>query len=43
MKKYAYAILLALTVVSSMISLSAPVTFAQESPEPEPKPEKPGE
>jgi len=43
MKKIALAVLLALTAVSSMISLSAPISFAQEAPEPEPKPEKPGE
>jgi len=43
MKKYVYAMLLALTVVSSMISLSAPMSFAQETPEPEPKPEQPGD
>ena len=40
MKKIVLAVLLALTAVSS-ISLVAPVSFAQE--EPEPKPEKPGE
>jgi len=41
MKKIVLAVLLALTAVPSMISLTAPVSFAQE--EPEPKPEKPGE
>lgn len=43
MKKIALAVLLGLTALSSMISLSAPVSFAQEEPAPEPKPEKPGE
>lgn len=45
MKKIALAVLLGLTALSSMISLSAPVSFAQEepAPAPEPKPEKPGE
>ena len=45
MKKIALAVLLGLTALSSMISLSAPVSFAQEAPapEPEPKPEKPSE
>ena len=43
MKKIALAVLLGLTAVSTMISLSAPVSFAQEEPAPEPKPEKPGE
>jgi hypothetical protein len=43
MKKFALAVLLGLTALSSMISLSAPVSFAQEEPAPEPKPEKPGE
>jgi len=43
MKKFALAVLLGLTALSSMISLSAPVSFAQEepAPTPEPKPEKP--
>lgn len=42
MKKFAFAVLLGLTVVSGMISLSAPISFAQEepAPAPEPKPEK---
>jgi hypothetical protein len=43
MKKFLLAVLLGITALSSMISLSAPVSFAQEAPEPEPKPEKPGE
>jgi len=43
MKKIILAVLLGLTALSGMISLSAPVSFAQEAPEPEPKPEKPGE
>jgi hypothetical protein len=45
MKKIALAVLLGLTALSSMISLFAPVSFAQEepAPAPEPKPEKPGE
>jgi hypothetical protein len=43
MKKFALAVLLGLTALSSMISLSAPVSFAQEEPAPEPKPEKPSE
>jgi hypothetical protein len=43
MKKFLLAVLLGVTALSSMITLSAPVSFAQEAPEPEPKPEKPGE
>jgi len=43
MKKFVFAMLLGLTVVSGMINLSAPLSFAQEAPEPEPKPEKPGD
>ena len=45
MKKFvvAIAVVLGLSMIGSMIQLSAPVSFAQESPEPEPKPEKPGE
>jgi len=43
MKKFVLAVLLGITALSAMISLSAPVSFAQEAPEPEPKPEKPGE
>ena len=47
MKKFILAVLLGVTALSSMISLSAPVSFAQEepapAPTPEPKPEKPGE
>ncbi len=39
----AMAIVLGLNMVSSIVNLSAPLSFAQESPEPEPKPEKPGE
>ena len=43
MKKFILAALLGVTALSSMISLSAPVSFAQEEPAPEPKPETPGE
>lgn len=45
MKKFALAVLLGITALSSLISLSAPVSFAQEepAPAPEPKPETPGE
>jgi len=43
MKKFVLAVLLAVTALSSMISLSAPVSFAQEAPAPEPKPETPSE
>jgi hypothetical protein len=39
----AIAIVLGLNMISSIINLSAPVSFAQEAPEPEPKPEKPSE
>jgi uncharacterized protein YceK len=37
----ALAIVLGLNFVSSIMSLSAPVSYAQESPEPEKPPEKP--
>jgi hypothetical protein len=43
MKKFVLAVLLGFTVLSSMISLSAPVSFAQEEPAPEPKPKEPGD
>jgi hypothetical protein len=45
MKKFVLALLLGFTAVSSVISLLAPVSFAQEepAPAPEPKPEKPSE
>lgn len=43
MKKFVLPTLLVLTVLSSAISLPTPVSFAQENPEPEPKPEKPGD
>jgi hypothetical protein len=39
MKKFAIALAIVLGLVSSITSLSAPVSFAQE--EPAPKPEKP--
>jgi hypothetical protein len=44
MKKFAIALalILGLNMVSSIISLSAPLSYAQESPEPE-KPDKPGD
>lgn len=39
----AIAIVLGLNMVSSIINSTAPLSFAQEAPEPEPKPEKPSE
>jgi hypothetical protein len=39
MKKFAIALAIVLGLVSSIVSLSAPVSYAQE--EPAPKPEKP--
>ena len=41
MKKFAVALAIVLGVVSSIVSLSAPQTYAQE--EPAPKPDKPGD
>jgi len=40
---FALAMVLGLNMISSIINFSAPLSFAQESPEPapEPKPEKP--
>ena len=42
MKKFAIALAMVLGLVNTVIALSAPVSYAQEAPEPE-KPEKPGE
>ncbi len=39
----ALALVFAFNLISSITNLSAPVSFAQEEPAPEPKPEKPGE
>ena len=39
----ASALVFAFNLISSITNLSAPVSFAQEEPAPEPKPEKPGE
>jgi hypothetical protein len=43
MKKFviAIAVVLGLNMISSVIQLSAPLSFAQENPDP--KPEKPGD
>jgi hypothetical protein len=41
MKKFAIALAIVLGLVSSIVNLSAPVSYAQE--EPEPKPDKPGD
>ncbi len=41
MKKFAIALAIVLGLVSSIVSLSAPVSYAQEDPEP--KPDKPGD
>ena len=41
MKKFVIALAMVLGLVGSMINLTAPVSYAQE--EPEPKPEKPSE
>jgi hypothetical protein len=41
MKKFAIALAIVLGLVSSVVSLSAPVSYAQE--EPAPKPDKPGD
>lgn len=41
MKKLLLAAVLALATVSSIINLGAPKSYAQEAPEPPPKPEKP--
>ncbi len=37
------AMVFAFNLVGSILNLSAPVSFAQEQPAPEPKPEQPGE
>ena len=42
MKKFVIALAMVLGLVGSVVSLSAPVSYAQETPEPE-KPEKPGD
>jgi len=40
----AFAMILGLNMVSSIVNLSVPMSYAQENPEPEPeKPEKPSE
>jgi hypothetical protein len=39
----ALALVFAFNLISSIVNLSAPSSFAQEEPAPEPKPEKPGE
>lgn len=39
----ALAIVFGLNLISSIFSLSAPVSFAQEEPAPEPKPKTPGD
>jgi hypothetical protein len=41
MKKFAIALAIVLGLVGSIVSLSAPVSYAQE--EPAPKPDKPGD
>lgn len=41
MKRMLFAVLLGLATVTSAISLSVPKSYAQEAPEPPPKPEKP--
>lgn len=41
MKKLVIALAMVLGLVGSIVNLTAPVSYAQE--EPEPKPEKPGE
>lgn len=39
----ALAMFFAFNLLGSVVGMSAPVSFAQEEPAPEPKPEKPGE
>ncbi|HEY7320735.1 MAG TPA: hypothetical protein VIE89_24480 [Candidatus Binatia bacterium] len=41
MKKFVIALAIVLGLIGSIVRLSAPVSYAQE--EPEPKPDKPGE
>ena len=41
MKKFVIALAMVLGLVSSIVNLTAPVSYAQE--EPEPKPEKPAD
>ena len=41
MKKFVIALAMVLGLVSSFVNLTAPVSYAQE--EPEPKPEKPAD
>jgi hypothetical protein len=41
MKKFAVALAIVLGLVGSIVSLSAPLSYAQE--EPAPKPDKPGD
>jgi len=38
---FAIAMVMGLNMISSIMNFSAPQSFAQESPEPEPKPETP--
>ena len=42
MKKFAIALAMVLGLVNIVAALTAPVSYAQEQPEPE-KPEKPGD
>jgi len=39
----ALAMVFAFNMIGSILNLSAPLSFAQEEPAPEPKPETPGE
>ena len=45
MRKFAIALAMALGLVNTVIALTAPISYAQETPEPEKPetPEKPGE